>query len=105
LTVSDSIRSLKRFSKKKIKELGKEAQVMKERDLMKSLSPSAGLPLVLCTCADQSYFGILLNSCLTCPLASILHSPLDEPSARFFAASVIVALEELHKVKSFVPAR
>ena len=104
MTVSDSIRSLKRFSKKKIKELGKEAQVMKERDLMKSLSPSASLPQVLCTCADQSYVGILLNCCLTCPLASILHAPLDESSARFFAASVIVSLEELHKVKSSVPA-
>ncbi|ONK80591.1 uncharacterized protein A4U43_C01F19540 [Asparagus officinalis] len=97
MTGSDSIRSLKRFSKKKIKELGKEAQVMKERDIMKSLVPSACLPRVLCTCADQSHVGILLNCCLTCPLTSVLHTPLDESSAQFFAASVIVALEELHK--------
>lgn len=99
--VSDSIRSLKRFSKKKIKELEKEAQVMKERDIMKSLVPSACLPRVLCTCADLSFVGILLNCCLTCPLASILHTPLDESSAKFLAAAVILALEDLHKVKVF----
>lgn len=95
---SDSIRSLKRFSKKKIKDLGKEVQVMEEKTIMRCLSPSACLPQVLCTCADQSYVGILLNCCLTCPLASILNTPLVESSARFFAASVIVALEELHKL-------
>lgn len=94
---SDVIRSLRRFSKKRIKKLGKEAQVLKERDLVKSLNPSACFPQILCTCADQSYVGMLLDCCLTCPLASILHTPLDEPSAKFFAASVIVALEELQK--------
>jgi hypothetical protein len=31
-------------------------------------------------------------------LASILHTPLNESSAKFFAASVVVALEELHQV-------
>lgn len=93
------MRSLKRFSKKRIKELGKEAQVLKEKDLMKSLSPSAGVPQVICTCADQSYVGILLNCCLACSLASIIHTPLDEPSARFCAASIVVALEELHMVR------
>lgn len=97
LNSSDSIRSLKRFSKKKIKELGKEEQVMKEREIMKNLIPSACLPQVLCTCADRSYVGILLNCRLTCPLASILHTPLHESSARFLAAAVIVALEELHE--------
>lgn len=65
---------------------------------MRSLNPSPCVPQVLCTCADQSYVGILLNSCLTCPLASILHKPLDESSAQFYAASVVVALEQLHKV-------
>nr|ACN36747.1 unknown [Zea mays] len=33
---------------------------------------------VLSTCADQSYLGILLNCCLCCSLASILHTPSNE---------------------------
>ncbi|WOL02195.1 protein phosphatase 2C and cyclic nucleotide-binding/kinase domain-containing protein isoform X2 [Canna indica] len=94
---SDEMRSLKRFSKKRIKELKKEDNVLKEKELIKSLSPSTCVPKVLCTYADESYFGILLDCCLTCSLASVIHSPLDEQSAKFYAASVVVALEELHK--------
>ncbi|CAL9121031.1 unnamed protein product [Musa acuminata var. zebrina] len=94
---SDTMQSLKRFSKRRIKELGKEDQVLKEKELMKSLNPSTCVPRVLCTCADESYVSILLDCCLACSLASILHSPLGEQSAKYYAASVIVALEELHK--------
>ncbi|XP_044464184.1 protein phosphatase 2C and cyclic nucleotide-binding/kinase domain-containing protein-like [Mangifera indica] len=94
---SDNLLSLKRFSKQKVKRLGKEAQVLKERNLMKNIGPSAFVPQVLCTCADRAYAGMLLNTCLACPLASILHKPLDETSARFCAACVVVALEDLHK--------
>uniref|UniRef100_J3LBS7 protein-serine/threonine phosphatase n=1 Tax=Oryza brachyantha TaxID=4533 RepID=J3LBS7_ORYBR len=94
---SDKIKSLKRFYIKRVKDLHKEAQVTDEKDLMKSLSQSTSVPEVLCTCADQSYLGILLNCCLCCSLASILHTPLNESSARFYAASVVVALENLHQ--------
>ncbi|OVA20281.1 Cyclic nucleotide-binding domain [Macleaya cordata] len=94
---SENMLSLKRFSKQRIKGLGKEAQVLKEKDLMKSLSSSNFVPQVLCTCADKTHVAILLNTCLACPLASILHTPLDEQSARFCAASVVLALEELHQ--------
>ncbi|XP_020536383.1 protein phosphatase 2C and cyclic nucleotide-binding/kinase domain-containing protein isoform X2 [Jatropha curcas] len=94
---SENLLSLKRFSKQKIKRLGKEAQVLKEKNLVKSISPSARMPQVLCTCADRTHAGILLNTCLACPLASILHTALDEPSAKFCAASVIIALQDLHK--------
>jgi hypothetical protein len=96
--LSENLLSLKRFSKQKVKGLGKEAQVLKEKNLMKSLSPSACVPQVLCTSADQMHAGMLLNTCLACPLASILHTPLNEPSARFCAASIVVGLENLHKV-------
>ncbi|KAK9269484.1 hypothetical protein L1049_001259 [Liquidambar formosana] len=94
---SENLLSLKRFSKQKIKRLGKEALVLREKNLMKSMSPSACFPQVLCTCADQTYAGILLNTHLACPFASILHTPFDELSARFCAASVVSALEVLHK--------
>ncbi|KAK3003417.1 hypothetical protein RJ639_018682 [Escallonia herrerae] len=94
---SENLLSLKRFSKLKIKRLGKEAQVLKEKNLMRSISPSVCVPQLLCTCADQSYAGILLNTCIACPVGSILQTPLDLLSAQFCAASVVTALEELHK--------
>ncbi|XP_042496355.1 protein phosphatase 2C and cyclic nucleotide-binding/kinase domain-containing protein isoform X2 [Macadamia integrifolia] len=94
---SEIMLSMKRFLKQRIKQLGKEQLVLKEKDLMKSLSPSLSVPQILCTCANLTHAGILLNATLACPLASILHSPLDETSARFCAVYVVIALEELHK--------
>ncbi|XP_031487553.1 protein phosphatase 2C and cyclic nucleotide-binding/kinase domain-containing protein [Nymphaea colorata] len=97
LRVSENILSLKRFSKARIKHLGRESQVLKERNLMKSSSHVTCVPRILSTCADEHYVGLLLKTCLTCTLSSIVHVPLDEPSVRFCAASVVVALEQLHK--------
>ncbi|XP_068643392.1 protein phosphatase 2C and cyclic nucleotide-binding/kinase domain-containing protein-like isoform X2 [Aristolochia californica] len=94
---SENLLTLKRFSKRRVKQLGKERQVLKEKSLMMSLGPSSSVPQVMHTLADRMYAGMLLNTCLACPLASILRTPLDESSARFCAASVVVALEELHK--------
>ncbi|KAL3532502.1 hypothetical protein ACH5RR_006023 [Cinchona calisaya] len=94
---SDKFLSLKRFSKQKIRRLGKQAQVLKEKNLMKYTSLCAGVPRVVCTCADQTHCGILLDARLSCSLVSLLHSPLDEPCARFCTASVVIALEDLHK--------
>lgn len=97
LKSSETFLTLKRYWKQNVKRLGKEDQVLKEKNLMKSLSESACVPSIICTCADQTYAGILLDTCLACPFASILNKPLDESSARFCAASVVIALEELHK--------
>ncbi|XP_055810510.1 protein phosphatase 2C and cyclic nucleotide-binding/kinase domain-containing protein isoform X2 [Solanum dulcamara] len=93
---SDKLLSLKRFSKKKIKMLGKEAQVLKEKNLLKQMNTVASVPQVLCTCADEIHAGIVLDTCLACSVVAILHNPLDEESARFCAASVVIALEDLH---------
>ncbi|XP_076946133.1 protein phosphatase 2C and cyclic nucleotide-binding/kinase domain-containing protein-like isoform X1 [Bidens hawaiensis] len=94
---SELLFSLKRFSKQKLKKLGKEEQVLKEKQLFKEISASGGVPQVLSTCADRTHVGILLNTIISCPIASMLHSPLEEQSAQFCAASVVVALEDLHK--------
>lgn len=94
---SENLLSLKRFSKHKIKQLGREVQVLKEKALMKSLRPSLFVPQVLCSCANQEFAAILLNTSLACPLAAILHAPLKEDSARFISASVVIAVELLHK--------
>ncbi|KAM1501100.1 hypothetical protein TB2_025888 [Malus domestica] len=95
--LSEKLLSLKRFSKQMVRRMGKEAQVLKEKDLIKSMSSSACVPQFLCTCVDQTHAGILFNTCLACPLASILHTPLDEPSAKFCAASLVAGLADLHK--------
>lgn len=101
---TENMLSLKRFTRQKVKRLGLEAQVLKEKNIMKTISFWACMPKLLCTCFDQSYVGILLSTCLAClaclacPLSSILHVPLDESSARFFATSLVMALEDMHKV-------
>ncbi|KAK4280922.1 hypothetical protein QN277_012474 [Acacia crassicarpa] len=95
---SENVLTLKRFSKQKVKRLGKEAQVLKEKNLIKGISSSACIPQVLSTCADRVYAGILLNTCLACPLSYILTSPFGESSARYCAACVVTALEDLHKI-------
>lgn len=98
----ENLLSLKRFSKQKVKKLGKEAQVLKERNLMKNvIKPSAIVPEILCTCVDQTFAAILLNTTLACPISSLLHSPLDESSVRFITGSLVSAIEDIHKVKTF----
>ncbi|KAH0671234.1 hypothetical protein KY285_025447 [Solanum tuberosum] len=93
---SDKMFSLKRFSKQKIKMLGKEAQVLNEKNLLKQMNTVASVPQVLCTCADEIHAGIVLDTCLACSVVAILNNPLDEESTRFCAASVVIALEDLH---------
>ncbi|KAL2534238.1 Protein phosphatase 2C and cyclic nucleotide-binding/kinase domain-containing protein [Abeliophyllum distichum] len=95
---SDNLLSLKRFSKQKIKKLGKEAQVLKEKNLMKHVRQCSFVPRVICTAADQTHAGILLDTRIAFSLTSITHDALDEPSARFCAASVVLALDDLHKM-------
>jgi hypothetical protein len=95
---AENVLTLKKFSKPKVKRLGKESQVLKEKDLIKCMSSSACVPQVLCTFADRMYAGILLKTRLACPLSSILSSPFSESAAQFCAASVVTALEDLHKV-------
>nr|GMC63473.1 protein phosphatase 2C and cyclic nucleotide-binding/kinase domain-containing protein [Ipomoea batatas] len=94
---SDKLLSLKRFSKMAVKKLGKEEQVLKEKELLKHLASTSCVPRVICTFADQTHASILFDTRLACSLVSILHVPLDEASARFCAASVVTSLEDLHK--------
>ncbi|KAL6563555.1 hypothetical protein OROGR_002514 [Orobanche gracilis] len=94
---ADNLLTLKKFSKPKVERLGKESQVLKEKDLIMCMSSSVCVPQVLCTLADRIYAGILLNTRLACPLSSTLSSPFSESAAQFCAASVVTALEDLHK--------
>ncbi|KAL8498286.1 hypothetical protein ACS0TY_021566 [Phlomoides rotata] len=99
VTDSENLLSLKRYSKRKVKELGKADLVQKEKNLLKSIHQSVFVPRVICTSADESYAGLLLDTRIACSLTSIIHTPLDETSAKFCAASVVIALEGLHKIR------
>ncbi|KAJ7533473.1 hypothetical protein O6H91_13G050700 [Diphasiastrum complanatum] len=94
---SEQVVSMKRFSRHKVQQLGRETQVCVERSIIEELTPSIYVPQVLQTVSDAKYAAMLLNTCLAGPLSSILTSPLDESSARFLSASIVLALDFLHK--------
>ena len=81
-----------------MKLLGRELQVLQEKSLIRHLRPSLFVPQVISTCADYEHAAMVLNTCLVGPLSLVLCAPLDEISARFIAASVVLALDILHKV-------
>lgn len=95
---TEQVISMKRYARRKVQLLGREAQILNERSLIQSLSPSVYVPQVLCTRGSKDYAAVLLNTRLAAPLALILLTPLDESTARFVAASVVLALDFLHKV-------
>ncbi|XP_075517627.1 protein phosphatase 2C and cyclic nucleotide-binding/kinase domain-containing protein isoform X1 [Primulina tabacum] len=94
---SEKLLSLKRFSKQKVKQLGKEGLVLKEKNILKYMSHSPFIPRVLCTVADQTHAAILLDTCIACSMTSVIHNGLNENSAQFCAASIVIALEVLHE--------
>lgn len=97
-TIAGTVVSMKRYWKRRLKLLGREAQALQEKTLIRHLRPSLFVPQVLSTCADMEHAAIVLNTRLVGPLSLVLHAPLDESSARFLAASVVLALDLLHKV-------
>eukprot|EP00250_Pteridium_aquilinum_P021488 c25141_g1_i1 orf=448-3657(+) len=94
---TSTVVSMKRYWKRKLKLLGREAQALQEKALIRHLRPSLFVPQVLSTCADMDHAAVLLNTCLVGPVSLVLHAPLDESSARFLAASAVLALDLLHK--------
>ncbi|KAJ7549507.1 hypothetical protein O6H91_07G056700 [Diphasiastrum complanatum] len=94
---SEQIVSMKRYSRQKVMQLNREAKVLVEKSIIEGLTPSIYVPQVLRTCIDNNYAALLLNTYLSGTLASILTAPLDEISARYLSASIVLALEFLHK--------
>jgi serine/threonine protein kinase len=94
---SGDVISMKRYQRRKVQRLGRENQVLLERDLFENLRPSPYVPHLLATPISSDSVALVLNCVLAGPLDSVLHSPLDEDSTRFVAASVVLAIELLHK--------
>jgi cGMP-dependent protein kinase 2 len=94
---AEDILSMKRYQRRKVQRLGREGQVLLERSFFKHLRPSPFVPHLLATPIDSDSVALVLNCVLAGPLELLLRSPLDEHSARFIAANVILAIELLHK--------
>uniref|UniRef100_A0A7I4CQ98 cGMP-dependent protein kinase n=1 Tax=Physcomitrium patens TaxID=3218 RepID=A0A7I4CQ98_PHYPA len=94
---SDDIVSMKRYQRRKVQRLGREGQVLLERSLFKQLRPSPFVPHLLATPIDSDSVALVLNCVLAGPLDLLLRSPLDENSARYLVANVVLAIELLHK--------
>ncbi|KAG0576965.1 hypothetical protein KC19_5G121600 [Ceratodon purpureus] len=94
---SEDLVSMKRYQRRKVQRLGREGQVLLERSLFKQLRPSPFVPHLLATPIDSDSVALVLNCVLAGPLELLLRSPLDEQSARFLVASVVLAIELLHK--------
>lgn len=94
---SDDVISMKRYQRRKVQRLGREGQVLLERTLFKQLRPSPFVPHLLATPIDSDNVALVLNCVLAGPLELLLRSPLDENSARFLVANVVLAVELLHK--------
>ncbi|CAK9194927.1 unnamed protein product [Sphagnum troendelagicum] len=94
---SGDVISMKRYQRRKVQRLGRENQVLLERALFENLRPSPYVPHLLATPISSDSVALVLNCVLAGPLDIVLHSPLDEDSTRFLAASVVLAIELLHK--------
>ncbi|GBG82248.1 hypothetical protein CBR_g34531 [Chara braunii] len=95
--ISGEVYTMKRYSKELVKQHGRTAQVMRERALITSLTPSNFVPHVLCTCSDREYAAILFQVRLAAPFEFIVQDPLPEDVVKFYSASLVVCLEILHK--------
>lgn len=99
LVQAEDVVSMKRYQRRKVQRLGREGQVLLERSLFKQLRPSPFVPHLLATPIDNDSVALVLNCVLAGPLEILLHAPLDEDSTRYLAASVVLAVELLHKVR------
>jgi serine/threonine protein kinase len=93
-----SVFSLKRFSKARVAARQRQAQVLRERSLVLSLAPSVFIPGLLCRTSDARSVGMVLQARLAGPLAAVIPDDgVSETTAQFYAAGVVLALEQLHR--------
>ncbi|GFH29553.1 uncharacterized protein HaLaN_28236, partial [Haematococcus lacustris] len=80
-----------------VEALGKQGLVMRARDITRSLEASFFVPGVLDSFKDDRVLAEVLTTVGMCSLDSLLAAgPLDDTSACFVAANVLLALEHLH---------
>lgn len=89
---------MKRFGKDAVKRASREAQVLRERVILQTLSANPFVPPVITPILEPKSVGLLLDCQLAVPLALLLGEPLPEECAQFIAASLVLALQLLHRV-------
>lgn len=94
---SREIMTLRMTSVADVTALGKQAHILRARAITRALQPSLFVPPTLSTHKDSRVLAEALATVGLCTLdALVTPGPLDEPSAKFVVASLILALEHLH---------
>ena len=76
--------------------LGREASVMRERELAGLIQPMPFIPAVMNTFADSTWLTAVLQTSAVCSLASAFAQPLSERAAAHYVAEAALALEHIH---------
>jgi len=90
--------SLKAISKAKAVEMSLQARVMTEKLLLSTLvTPSRFVPLALTSFLDESYLCIIFKARVVTEMNALIERAVfSEAQARFYAGSLVLALEHLH---------
>ncbi|CAI5461662.1 unnamed protein product [Closterium sp. Yama58-4] len=103
--------AMRRFGKTRVGLHGRGKQVHRERNLFETLSANPFVPPVITPYTDHASVGLLLDCQLSTPLALVMGGregaggqagpdvfpPLPEEAARFVAASLVIAMELMHR--------
>lgn len=90
--------AFRRYGKLRVAAAQKSALVLREKDVYSNLAANPFVPSVLTRYDDATSVALLLNTQLAVPLAVVMAEPVTEECARFIAASLVLALQLLHKV-------
>jgi len=88
--------TVRQTSVSKASELGRQGQVMRAREISRSMAPSVYVPSVLRSYKDNRVLAELVYTHALCTMDAIVHEPLSEASAKYYAASAVLAMEHLH---------
>ena len=90
--------TLKAISKGKAVEMSLQARVMNEKLLLSTLAtPSRFVPLALTSFLDESYLCIVFKTRVVTDMNALIERAVfSEATARFYAGSLVLALEHLH---------
>lgn len=90
--------ALKQVCKSQVVQLGQQEHVLSEKNVMAQMNHPFIIRLYS-TYKDKDYLYFLLEVCLGGELFTLLRAQrlFDEPTARFYAASVVLAFEYMHE--------
>jgi len=76
--------------------LGRQASVMRERQLAGLISPMPFIPALMASFEERGWLHCVLQTRASTSLAAALAAPLSERAAAFYAAEAALALEHIH---------